>query len=119
MLETDADRIDNLERLLMLYRLRKKVEISKLSAQIFFVFPHNDSFSNEIKEGSFVDPRVGPEFGSRFLGNIKETASSEDYLRRRLQWGIGEGFDELKDQIPLNINGDFLNGISYDKGKLF
>uniref|UniRef100_A0AC35GXR0 Aminomethyltransferase folate-binding domain-containing protein n=1 Tax=Panagrolaimus sp. PS1159 TaxID=55785 RepID=A0AC35GXR0_9BILA len=114
LLETDADRIEHLEKLFTLYRLRKKVEITKPSTEIFFVFPGSNS--NEINERCFVDPRVGQTFGSRFLGNAKETSNSDDYLRRRLEWGIGEGYAELKDQIPLNINGDFLNGISYDKG---
>uniref|UniRef100_A0A914Y9G3 Aminomethyltransferase folate-binding domain-containing protein n=1 Tax=Panagrolaimus superbus TaxID=310955 RepID=A0A914Y9G3_9BILA len=116
LLETDAERIEQLEKLFTLYRLRKKVEITKPSTEIFFVFPDKNDTKKSEGDNYFVDPRLGQSFGSRFLGNAKETVNSDEYLRRRLEWGIGEGYNELKDQIPLNINGDILNGISYDKG---
>ena len=115
-LETDADKLDDLERLLKLYRLRKRVEISRPSADVFFMFPEAGSLPNSSQGDSFADPRLGKDFGNRFLGNAKETVDASDYMRRRLEWGIGEGNDELGNQIPLNVNGDFLKGISFDKG---
>ena len=37
------------------------------------------------------------------------------YLRHRFDWGIAEG-SEMNQQIPLNMNGDLMNGISFEKG---
>lgn len=53
------------------------------------------------------------------MGKLPDAETEIDaYLRRRLEWGIPEGEDEIEGQIPLNMNGDIMNGISFDKGIL-
>lgn len=70
----------------------------------------------------YEDPRIYT-FGYRliekkdFFTNVSLTEN--DYLKRRLKWGIAEGFDEIGDQIPLQTNGDIMNGISFEKGFCF
>uniref|UniRef100_A0A7E4VMJ4 GCV_T domain-containing protein n=1 Tax=Panagrellus redivivus TaxID=6233 RepID=A0A7E4VMJ4_PANRE len=115
LLETDAAQIALLDRNLRLYRLRRKVDIVKRDdLNVHFVFPDLTPSNGD----AFPDPRLTSKFGYRLLSGseVPSTAEESDYLRHRLTWGLGEGGEELADQIALNVNGDFLNGISYDKG---
>ncbi|KAI6205130.1 hypothetical protein M3Y94_00757700 [Aphelenchoides besseyi] len=109
-LEVDRHSFAGLERMLKVYRLRRKVEIEPLKST-------GVGFSVSEQENSIPDPRVS-EFGFRVIGEVadKHQTAEDEYLERRLEWGIAEGQEELFDQIPLNANGDLLNGISFDKG---
>ena len=115
LLETDQKAARNLERTLKLYRLRRKLEIAPVNAQI--------GFSPIATENAIRDPRVSV-FGYRIIGDSTSLDASpsslaeaeREYRQRRLEWGIAEGHDELYDQIPLNTNGDIMNGINFDKG---
>uniref|UniRef100_A0A914BUI8 Aminomethyltransferase folate-binding domain-containing protein n=1 Tax=Acrobeloides nanus TaxID=290746 RepID=A0A914BUI8_9BILA len=108
LVETDSITTGKLERLLTVYRVRRKVEIRQTTLDV--------NFSTEQIENSYEDPRV-PGFGHRVLGKLPDAETEIDaYLRRRLEWGIPEGEDEIEGQIPLNMNGDIMNGISFDKG---
>jgi folate-binding Fe-S cluster repair protein YgfZ len=112
LLEVDNKACTSLERMLKVYRLRRKIDISQ-------IVDMNVGFTLNSMRNSFEDPRV-PNFGRRILGNFSnEQADDSGYLMRRLEWGIPEGPDELTDQIPLNANGDIMNSINFDKGKLF
>ena len=74
---------------------------------------------------SFYDPRLR-SLGCRIICptdtleietdtiNLKLTA--EDYDAIRLLYGVLEGPEETKDQFPLNLNFQHLNGISFNKG---
>lgn len=112
LVESDARRMASLEKVLKMYRLRRKIDIDLCQNN----FVH---FSTErIDKHTFEDPRT-PNFGYRVISDNQSLGSGltkEDYLDHRLDWGIAEGYDEIGDQIPLQANGDYLNGISFEKG---
>ncbi|KAI6222963.1 putative transferase CAF17, mitochondrial [Aphelenchoides fujianensis] len=110
-LDVDRNAAAGLERMLKIYRLRRKVDIASVERMAV-------GFSTAEVKDALPDPRV-PDFGFRLLAPEAEVQQpNEDaYVERRLEWGIAEGPDELADQIPLNANGDILNGINFDKGK--
>lgn len=111
LIEVDQKACSSLERMLKVYRLRRKIDIVAIKLDVGFTLDSAD--------GSFEDPRV-PQFGRRALGEFSGNSTSDnEYLMRRLEWGIAEGSDELADQIPLNANGDIMNGINFDKGIYF
>jgi folate-binding Fe-S cluster repair protein YgfZ len=93
--------------MLKVYRLRRKVDIAPIKMDV--------GFAIEPTNGCLADPRA-VNFGHRILGESSGQNNEMDYLYRRLEWGIPEGVDELTDQIPLNANGDIMNGINFDKG---
>lgn len=107
LLEVDSESRENFLKTLKLYRLRRKADLSLDETPVNFSV-------NQINNG-FEDPRV-KGFGFRVLGDLEASTSESDYLLRRLEYGIGEGLEEARDQIPLNFNGDITNGISFDKG---
>lgn len=108
LIEVDQSACSSLERMLKVYRLRRKINISPIKLDVGFTV---DPISDSVK-----DPRV-PNFGRRVLGDFSGgQPNNSAYLMRRLEWGIAEGPDELADQIPLNANGDIMNGINFDKG---
>lgn len=122
ILETDSTGLLNLEKALNLYRLKRKVDFTQLSSKnVYFVqSPNKTSITNK---DVFEDPRASG-YGYRHLNDARDLKfnnemSMDDYLKRRLQWGIPEGLDELDDQIPMNMNADIMNGISYEKGFFF
>lgn len=118
LLETDANRINFLERTLSTYRLRKKIDIEIVN-DLSIYFSEEMSSLQRKRLKVYEDPRIYT-FGYRliekkdFFTNVSLTEN--DYLKRRLKWGIAEGFDEIGDQIPLQTNGDIMNGISFEKG---
>jgi hypothetical protein len=66
----------------------------------------------------FEDPRV-PGFGYRIIGRKsgeREIGTMDEYIKRRLEWGIGEGDKELSNLVPMHVNGDLMNGIDFEKG---
>ncbi|CAD5231087.1 unnamed protein product [Bursaphelenchus okinawaensis] len=107
LLEVDALDRQNFLRTLTLYRLRKKAELLPDDTPINFV--------QDKVDGALEDQRA-KGFGYRILGDIEASTSEDEYLDRRMDFGIPEGRDELFDQIPLNVNGDIMNGINFDKG---
>ncbi|CAL2029859.1 unnamed protein product [Caenorhabditis brenneri] len=93
------------------YRLRKRVEISETSDQVFF--DEDSSVTQQHK-----DPRFAG-FGARVFGNPSSSEVSENrekYENLRRSFGIAEGADELADLLPFQANGDLLNMVSLDKG---
>lgn len=118
LIETESKWINALESTLKLYRLRRPIEIERSEFQVYFsdVRPENES-------SAFPDPRV-PNFGYRLLRKPEYSVKFNqnngpaiDYLARRLIWGIPEG-EELHQQLPLNMNGDIMNAISFTKGSI-
>ena len=67
-----------------------------------------------------------PGFGFRSLQSrqkenepsLAEESERVAYLHHRLRWAVAEGA-EMQDQIPLNMNGDLMNAISFEKGSLY
>lgn len=119
LIETDSSGILKLENLLKIYRLKRKIEISQVPETSVYFALEKPSEHGKNDVYSCPDPRIS-SFGYRILKRSDEDEPRmNDYLLRRLEWGIPEGLDELADEIPLTFNADLMNGISFEKGNLF
>jgi folate-binding protein YgfZ len=105
LLDCEAEAVDDLVKRLSIYRLRRKIEISRDEA----IAVH---WSHDGGEG-VADPRL-PELGRRWLGTADEPASG--WLEHRLGLGVCEGRAELGDLLWLECNAAELNGVSFTKG---
>ena len=119
--ETEGSRILALHNTLKIYQLRRKIEILLLDLEVCY---SAEGTENSSVINCYEDPRV-PGFGFRCLRTPKISKYNSgrsdidkeniEYLKIRLQKGIPEGND-LVDQLPLNMNGDLMNAISFTKG---
>lgn len=105
LLDCEADAADDLVKRLSIYRLRRKIEISRNDALAVH-------WSLDSSDGD-ADPRL-PELGRRWLGPADEPASG--WLEHRLNLGVCEGRVELGDLLWLECNAAELNGVSFTKG---
>nr|CAD2180889.1 unnamed protein product [Meloidogyne enterolobii] len=122
-IEIDPKRLEVLQKALNIYKLRRPIIIENLNnLNVCFCSTIKDFQQTSSKTiiNWTSDPRV-PNFGYRSLienegGNCLEFNQNleKEYISHRYNWGIGEGM-EIVDQIPLAMNGDLLNGISFDK----
>ncbi|CAK5059016.1 unnamed protein product [Meloidogyne enterolobii] len=124
-IEIDPKRLEVLQKALNIYKLRRPIIIENLNNLNVCFCSTNNVFQQQNSSKTLInwtlDPRV-PNFGYRSLIENEEENCLEfnqnlekEYISRRYNWGIGEGM-EIIDQIPLAMNGDLLNGISFDKG---
>uniref|UniRef100_A0A1I8AXR1 Uncharacterized protein n=1 Tax=Meloidogyne hapla TaxID=6305 RepID=A0A1I8AXR1_MELHA len=129
-LETDSKRLDIFQKALNIYKLRRPITIENLSKYNVCFCSSKDSINNLQQSSNTLinwtsDPRVS-NFGFRSLIENGDNENSlninqnleKEYISHRYKWGIGEGM-EIIDQIPLAMNGDLLNGISFEKGFYF
>eukprot|EP01112_Ceratiomyxa_fruticulosa_P014165 TRINITY_DN4038_c0_g1_i2.p1 TRINITY_DN4038_c0_g1~~TRINITY_DN4038_c0_g1_i2.p1 ORF type:complete len:374 (-),score=48.41 TRINITY_DN4038_c0_g1_i2:416-1537(-) len=145
LLECHSKVKDNLYKTLKVYKLKSAVTIEDLSPSFSvlsvlgkksesFVAENKGSILSELKTQPFSiskDPRCPEKMGLRlllpqehtkqFLGSLPqemEIVPSEVYDMYRMRWGIAEGPEDLpaNTQLPLNINGDYLNAVSFEKG---
>ncbi|VDM57324.1 unnamed protein product [Angiostrongylus costaricensis] len=107
LVECSTSNRKNLKSILEKYRMRKTVEIIESH--------HRVLFSTEEAENSFPDPRCS-SLGRRFYRAETECVGPDDYHERRMEYGIAEGCEELGGLLPFQVNGDFLNMVSLDKG---
>ncbi|KAF7638669.1 hypothetical protein Mgra_00001751 [Meloidogyne graminicola] len=125
-LEIDSRKFDIFQKVLNVYKLRRPIIIESLPKhRVCFNSSYNSLKETTLSSSTIInwtpDPRV-LNFGYRSLienneENLLENYENE-YIDHRYKWGIGEGI-ELTDQIPLAMNGDLLNGISFNKGLRF
>ena len=110
LLDCEADRADDLVKRLMLYRLRRKIDIA-IDAELG-VFWSPDRFDE-----ASPDPRL-PALGFRRVAQFFDAIEGVDdqYLAHRLSHGMTEGFAELGDILWLETNAVELNGVSFTKG---
>ena len=109
LLDCEADAADELVKRLSLYRLRRKIAISREAA----LFVH---WSHDPVEGAALDPRLAA-LGHRWLsGTSGADTADEDYLAHRLSLGVPEGRAELGDVLWLETNAVELSGVSFEKG---
>ena len=116
-LECETGRRADLIRRLNIFKLKAKVVIEDCYG-LFGIYT-----SNESPEGivSFQDPRLNA-LGYRFYlpGNktYPGAIAQEIYRDRRISLGIPEGSSDIRPEIdtPANVNLDYLNTISWDKG---
>jgi folate-binding protein YgfZ len=115
LLDVAADRIVELKRRLELYRLRRKVDIADLSAELAVVV-RTDTQS----EGA-PDPRMPDgSFGIRCLlprAEVGPTAPAEDYLAFRISRGAPDTEDAAPEEIfALEALFEELRGVDFHKG---
>uniref|UniRef100_A0A0N5A1P0 GCV_T domain-containing protein n=1 Tax=Parastrongyloides trichosuri TaxID=131310 RepID=A0A0N5A1P0_PARTI len=114
LLEVDTKIIDKMVKLLKIYKLRRDISISISDYNVGYSF---NKIIDNVNKHIFIDPRV-PTFGWRILNeDVPEIKDEEkNYHLRRMIFGIPEGSDETSDELPLNMNGDLMNGVNFDKG---
>lgn len=105
LLDCEAVAADALIKRLMVYRLRRKIDIAAEPALAVH-------WSIESGDGA-ADPRL-PELGRRWLAPASQAASG--WLEHRLRLGVCEGRAELGDILWLECNAAELNGVSFTKG---
>ena len=106
LIDCEAEAAEALIRRLTLYRLRRKIAVTREEG----LAVHWSRF-----EGSMADPRLA-ELGNRWLAVAAEPA--EGRLGHRLSLGVAEGQAELGSDktLWLDCNAAELNGVSFTKG---
>lgn len=109
-IDCEAIVVDDLVRRLSLYRLRRKIEITRDPSLSVM-------WSTERFDGAVADPRH-PDLGYRSIEPVKPDLQSGDgeYFTTRLTLGITEGHAEMHDILWLETNAVELNGVSFEKG---
>ncbi|CAG7828546.1 unnamed protein product [Allacma fusca] len=137
LIECDTSVKSKLMKHLTIYRVRKKVAItdaSELKQNLWVVFDSGHTKRQELpidKKGieGIGDPRL-EELGWRVFLSTKNQSTEEEfikeipvvpeleYLQLRYNLGVGEGVNDLPpgNCLPLESNGDYLHGISFQKG---
>ncbi|MBA14837.1 MAG: folate-binding protein YgfZ [Sphingomonas sp.] len=108
LLDCESEQREALARRLMLYRLRRAIEIA----------PVDDlgvHWSVDTDQGA-PDPRLAT-LGRRWLGTVDAPAAT-GWLAHRLHHGVTEGVAELGQDktLWLECNARELNGVRFDKG---
>jgi folate-binding protein YgfZ len=139
LLECEAERADELLERLVLYRLRRKIEISGAGSDWLVAalaadpadlgLPASPGATARIGDAIvFLDPRlvalgaralVPPAAFADLLGTVGGPEVPQAvFLRRRLQLGVPEGAKDLWPQrsLPLECNFEELGGVSFTKG---
>ncbi|XP_070582270.1 putative transferase CAF17 homolog, mitochondrial [Ptychodera flava] len=129
-LECDANVVDELQKHLKTYKLRKKVVVTNVSSEYEAWAVYNNGGAIDFTSSppiSVADPRV-PSVGHRLLvqknmslpdmdSNLCEVPLTE-YDTHRYLHGIPEGIKDLPpgNSLPLESNLDYMNGVSFHKG---
>lgn len=137
LVECDTAVVDHLKKHLNLFRIRKKVDISKLDWNVFVAFTQISDGHSPIacmKADNiliFKDSRL-QDLGYRIITRKSSTPdrikvifpqktnfiNNISYEQHRYTLGIGEGIRDLPlaKCFPLESNCDYLRGVSFDKG---
>lgn len=110
LLDCEADYADELIKRLSLYRLRRKIAITREDGWGVYWRGH-------MGDGGAIDPRLGT-LGERWIAPVQDSDVPADdaWLRHRLALGVPEGRAELGDILWLETNAVDLNGVSFTKG---
>lgn len=129
-LECDNACIGDVERHLKLYKVRRKIDISSGEHSVWVIFKpniqENQDFKIELSEKCIIcpDPRLS-DLGYRAvvpqdanLVNNSNDGADISYKMYRYKLGIPEGKTELPigKCFPMEMNCDYLNGVSFNKG---
>ena len=111
-IDVDQSLLADLLKRMSMYRLRSKVELEDVSSQ-FNILAFWDG---DAPENTLADPRT-PKTGWRMFAPIDVTAGQEDYNLWRLQNGLPDTGDFLRERsMMLECNMDLLHAVSFDKG---
>ena len=120
-LEVEKDRLDDLKKKLMIYKLRAKVDFEMTTDQIFaYIGPLKD-LDDHLKLHAYQDPRHDA-LGIRLILPQELCPEKLEFFDRydqhRLMLGIPDGSRDLQPDkaIPLEYGFDALNAIAWDKG---
>lgn len=128
--ESDSAVAQDLRKHMMIYRIRRKISIDLVNDEysVWAAFGGEDQEENPVNlpAGSSRDPRV-KEFGSRILTRLSDEemaqqvpliSNMKSYNLHRYKWGIAEGIKEIipGKAFPLEINCDYMHGLSVHKG---
>ncbi|MEM7021416.1 MAG: folate-binding protein [Pseudomonadota bacterium] len=141
LLDTEATRVTDLLRRLMMYRLRAKVEIEDLGGSFLVAampgegaapslgLPDHAGAARSVDGGVlFIDPRVAELGGRAVLPRESAARTLEDlgfaaapgevYDRRRLELGVPDGSRDLVIERSTLLESGFeeLHGVDFDKG---
>ncbi len=110
-LDCAAERRDDLVARLTLYRLRAKVGVAAVDAEVFAGWG-----CDAAPEGWIRDPRL-PALGFRRYGTLDGPLDEADYDGHRLSLGVPGVADWGSDATyPIEANFDLLHGIDFKKG---
>ncbi len=114
VLDVAAEARDGLIAKLNLYRLRAKVQIAALEAQVVAAWGDEPAV---LAGGWRADPRL-PDLGWRgHADHAPETSNEEAYLAHRLRLGAPDPIrDAVENDYPIELNFDLLHGIDFKKG---
>lgn len=108
LLDCEAAHADELVKRLTMYRLRRKIAITRDEALAVH-------WSPAPRLGAAADPRL-PELGHRWLAAPGSESADAGWLAHRLSLGVPEGRGELGDILWLETNAVELHGVSFTKG---
>ncbi len=110
LIDCEADAAEELIKRLSLYRLRRKIAITR--ADELGVY-----WQAELGDGGAPDPRHG-DLGQRWIAvtEADDEAADAKWQVHRLLQGIPEGRAELGDVLWLETNAADLHGVSFSKG---
>lgn len=109
LIETEAERRDELLATLKKYKLRKDVALQPVEGDMFQILMGSDGV---------MDPRL-EALGSRSRTRPHgEEVSLEEWTKLRLNHNVPEAYKDLRVGLssPFEGNIDLLNGIDFDKG---
>lgn len=127
LLECDKDSAIDLKKYLKMYLLKRKLDIDILEDKNVWALFSSTPLTLDLNSFSvFNDPRL-PILSKRIITNTILDTNMETFLEDHennftyQQWrytiGLAEGNEFLKGQsFPLEMNCDYLNGISFSKG---
>lgn len=112
LLDCEADAAEALVRRLSLYRLRRRIAITRDDAVAVHWRPHEG-------DGAAADPRLHA-LGERWLAPVDpaDESADEEWRAHRLSLGVPEGRAELGSDATLwlECNAAELHGVSFTKG---
>lgn len=109
LLDCEETIADDLAKRLSLYRLRRKIAITRDEGLAVH-------WSPEPADGATPDPRLAA-LGHRWIAPVTDGDHADDmYLAHRLSLGVPEGSAELGDILWLETNAVELSGVSFEKG---
>jgi folate-binding protein YgfZ len=112
LLDCEADAAEALVRRLSIYRLRRRIEITRDDGVAVHWRPHEG-------DGAAADPRLRA-LGERWLApaEASDESADEEWRAHRLSLGVTEGHAELGSDATLwlECNAAELHGVSFAKG---
>ncbi|CAI6361669.1 unnamed protein product [Macrosiphum euphorbiae] len=127
LLECEKETASDLIKYLRMYLLRRKININVLDDTSVWALFSSTPMDMKLNSVSvFNDPRL-PILGQRIISDktsgirneifLDESDNKFTYQQWRYKNGVAEGSELLKGQsFPLEMNCDYLNGISFNKG---